>query len=67
MGLGGQRRGSQREQLYTAGGERRNTEAEPELAVGRVAVEHQVRIAGGPNQLPSLVFIPYLVRSTAGS
>lgn len=44
-----------------------NTEAKPELEVGRVAVEHQVRIAGGPNQLPSLVFIPYLINSTVGS
>lgn len=32
-----------------------------------MAFEHQVRIAGGPNQLPSLVFIPYLINSTVGS
>lgn len=37
-------------------------EAEPKLEV-----EHQVRIAGGPNQLPFLVFIPYLISSTVGS
>lgn len=56
-----------REQLCTAGGEKGDAEAEPELEAGRVAAEHQVRIAGGPNQLPFLAFIPHLISSTVGS